>query len=118
MIMGVVYKEGKEIARGILTAGKHWVEKYPEQTITICEECSLYHIEGEQKFVHDGNITFKELQDNGNGWEEVYDSNERIDKSVDYALPKWMYDSNSSIPNYKHKMNNKEIDSELRGYVR
>ena len=118
MIMGVIFKDGKEIARGIKTGGKHWVKAYPEQKIYICEESSAYHVEGEQTFKHDGTITFQELQDNGNGWEVVYDSNERIDRTVEYDLPRWMYDVNASIPNYKHKMNGKEIESEFRGYVR
>lgn len=118
MIMAVVFKEGKEIDRGIKTAGKHWVKAYPEQRITICDECSAYHIENERTFDHDGTITFKEYQDNGKGWELVYDSNEGIDRTVDYPLPRWMYDVNAPIPNVKHKMNGKDIDSEQRGYVR
>jgi hypothetical protein len=118
MIMGVVYKNGKEISRGIVTGGKHWHKDYPAQEITICEECSVYHVEGEQTFKHDGEITFKEFQDNGNGWEEVYCSVEKVNRTKEYPLPRWFTDSNASIPNYKHKMNGKEIDSEHRGYIR
>lgn len=118
MIMGVVFKEGKEIARGIVTGGKKWHKDYPEQRISICQESSAYHVKGEQDFVHDGTITFKEYQDNGNGWEEVYCSIEKIDRTVEYDLPRWMYDVNASIPNYRHKMNGKEIESEFKGYIR
>jgi hypothetical protein len=117
MIMGVIFKEGKEIARGIVTGGKKWVEAYPEQEITICEESSAYHVKGEKTFKHDGIITFKEYQDN-DGWEEVYCSIERIDKTKEYPLPKWFTDINASIPNYKHKINGKDIESEFKGYIR
>jgi hypothetical protein len=117
MIMGVIYKDGKEIDRGIVTGGKKWVEAYPEQNVTICDECSAYHVENERTYKHDGVITFKEYQDN-NGWEEVYCSIERIDKTKEYPLPRWVYDVNASIPNVKHKMNGKEIESEQRGFVR
>jgi len=118
MLMGVIFKEGKEIARGIVTGGKHWNKDYPEQSLSICEESSAYHVKGEETFKHDGTITFQELQDNGNGWEVVYDSNERIDRTVEYPLPRWFTDSNASIPNVKHKINGKDIDSEHRGYIR
>ena len=118
MLMGVIFKEGKEIARGIVTGGKHYKKEYPEQSLTICDSCSAYYVDGEKTYKHDGTITFQELQDNGNGWEVVYDSNERIDRTVEYDLPRWFIDSNASIPNYKHKINGKEIDSEFRGYIR
>jgi hypothetical protein len=116
--MGVVFKNGVEIDRGIVTGGKHWAKEYPSQEITICESCSACHVENERTYKHDGEITFQELQDNGNGWEVVYDSNERIDKTVEYPLPRWFTDSNASIPNVKHKINGKEIESEHRGFIR
>jgi hypothetical protein len=118
MIMAVILKNGAEIDRGIVTGGKKWVKAYPEQSVTICEECSAYHIENERTYKHDGVITFKEYQDNGRGWEEIYCSIEKIDKTVEYPLPRWFTDSNASIPNVKHKMNGKDIDSEHRGYIR
>jgi hypothetical protein len=115
MIIGVVFKNGVEIERGIWTGGKHWIEAYPKQSITICQD----NINSEEKsYVHDGEITFQELQDNGNGWEVVYDSNERIDRTVEYDLPKW-FSTCERVPIHEHKMNKEgTIDTEFKGYYK
>lgn len=118
MIIGVVFKEGKEIDRGIKTAGKQWVEAYPEQNISICDECSYSHIENDRTYKHGDNVYFQELQNNGDGWEVVYDSNERVDKTKYYPLPSW-FATASPIPNYTHRMNEDgEIEDEFKGYIK
>lgn len=119
MIIGVIFKDGIEIDRGIMTGDKQWAKDYPEQSITICDSCDAYSIENKRTYDHGNNISFQELQDNGNGWEIVYDSNERIDKTVYYSLPNWMFNINASIPNYKTSMNKDgEVEKEFKGYVK
>jgi hypothetical protein len=118
MILGVIFKDGKEIDRGIQTGGKKWVEQYPEQSITICNSSSAYSIDDEREYIHDGNITFQELQDNGNGWEVVYDSNEKIDRTVEYDLPNWFVNG-GDIPHYEHRITDDgDIEKEFKGYIR
>lgn len=115
MLMGVVFKDGKEIDRGIKSAGKHWVEKHPEQNIEIYHDSENYN---PIRYQHGDGIYFQELQDNGNGWEIVYDSNERIDRTVEYPLPRW-FTHCEPIPDYSHKINKKgTVDSEFKGYIR
>jgi hypothetical protein len=115
MIIGVVFKNGVEIERGICTGGKHWAEGYPEQRIYICQDTSNSE---EKTYVHDGEITFQELQDNGNGWEVVYDSNERVDRTVEYDLPRW-FTHGGDVPKHEHRMNDKgTIDTEFKGYYK
>lgn len=118
MIMGIVFKGKEEIARGIWTGGKHYKEEYPEQEITICDECDAYDVKNQRTYKHEHLISFIELQDNGNGWEIVYDSTEGIDRTVEYDLPKWFYNASSPIPNVKSKMKGTEIEKEFIGYVR
>lgn len=118
MIMGVILKAGKEIDRGIWTGGSHYIEEYPDQEITICDECDAYDIENERTYKHEHLISFLELQDNGNGWEVVYDSREGIDRTVDYPLPSWFGDISKPIPNHRHKMKGKDMEEEFIGYIR
>jgi hypothetical protein len=115
MIIGVVFMNGEEIDRGICTAGKKWTKNYPEQSITITKNTSCG---SEIKYIHDGEITFQELQDNGNGWEIVYDSNEKIDRTVEYSLPGW-FTHGGPIPDYEHKINKEgTINSEFKGWIK
>ena len=118
MIMGVILKAGKEIDRGIWTGGSHYIEEYPDQEITICDECDAYDVKNQRTFKHENLISFLELQDNGNGWEVVYDSREGIDRTTYYDLPKWFYDANAGIPNVKSKMVGKDVEKEFKGYIR
>lgn len=115
MIIGVIFENGIEIKRGICTGSKQWHKNYPQQYITICQD----NINSkEETFDHDGIITFQELQDNGNGWEVVYDSNEKVDRTVDYPLPSWFLNG-GSIPKHEHRMNEKgTIDTKFKGYYR
>jgi len=117
-LLGKVFQNGKEIDRGIWTGGKQWADCDPEQSITICDSSSAYDVENERTYEHNDEkgIYFQELQDNGNGWEVVYDSRERIDKTVHYPLPSWMY-SNAPIPNIEHKMKNGDIEGKFKGYI-
>jgi hypothetical protein len=118
MIMGVILKAGKEIDRGIMTGGSHYVEEYPEQEISICSQCDAYDVKNKRTYKHENLISFLELQDNGNGWEVVYDSREGVDRTVEYDLPRWFWDANASIPNVRHTMKGKDIEAEHRGYIR
>lgn len=99
----------------ICSGGKHYTEEYPEQYISIYHDSDEYD---RKTYYHDDEkaIYFQELQDNGNGWEVVYDSRERIDRTVEYPLPSWMF-NNEPIPEYRHKINEDgEIESEFVGY--
>lgn len=114
MIMGIVFKDGKEIDRGICTGSKRFAPDYPEQSITICSDTDIMD---ERTYSHGNGISFQELQDNGNGWEVVYDSNEKIDRTVEYPLPGWLFKHEEPIPDYRHKIEGKEIESTFKGYI-
>jgi hypothetical protein len=119
LIIGVIFKDGKEIDRGISTGGKHFSKEYPEQYIRIATETSAYVVKGERKYTHDGTITFQELQDNGNGLEVVYDSTEGVDRTKHYDIPSWFANPDLDIPNYHHRINdNGELETEFRGYLK
>lgn len=113
-MIGVVYKDSKEIDRGIYVAGKHWTEKYPDQSITICDSADAYHIKNERYYKHGEDVSFKEFQGN----HLAYDSNTHEDTSIKYPLPRWVY-SNSPIPNYEHSIDEDgEEVAEYRGTVK
>lgn len=115
MIIGVVFKDGKEMDRGIWVEGKKWVEQYPEQRIGIVTNTDDMDV---RVYTHSDSISFQELQDNGYGWEVVYDSNERVDRTVEYSLPRW-FTNCEPIPDYKHHINDEgEVESEFKGYLK
>ena len=118
MIMGVIFKAGKEIDRGIKISGSHYVEGYPDQEIEICSQCDAYNVKAKREYEHKHLTHFEEYQDNGNGWEKVYDSREGIDRTKEYDLPRWVWDAHASIPNVRHTMKGKDIEAENRGYIR
>lgn len=119
MILGVVLKNGKEIDRGICTGGKKFNPDYPEQYISIADEADAYEVKNERTYHHDGSITFHEYQDNDNGWELVYDSQEKIDRTVNYPLPSWFANSDVDIPDFHHRLNEDGfIEAEFRGYIK
>lgn len=116
MIIGVVFKDGKEIDKGIQVAGKKWVEAYPEQSISIVSDTSEMD---ERTYNHGNGISFQELQDNGNGWEVVYDSNERVDRTVEYDLPSWFSNPHMPVPMHNHRIDEDgDIETEFVGYYR
>lgn len=115
MIIAKVYSSGDIIGAGIWCGGKHYLEDSPEQYVRISkdnvssEEITYYH--ADEKGVY-----FIEYQDNGNGWEPVYDSREGVDRSKEYPLPDWMF-NNSPIPDYEHTYKNGEVNSRFKGYI-
>lgn len=117
MIIAEVYKDGKLVDKGIVTSGKKWVKEYPEQYVGIVTDTGDYS-EQERNYSVEEGYRFKEFQDNGNGWEMVYDSDEKIDRSVDYDLPAWFVNA-SPIPNITHKMDEEgNIEEDFKGYIR
>lgn len=115
MIIGVIFKNGKEVDRGIFTGGKHYIEEYPEQYIRICDSCSAYDAKNERSYTHDGTITFKEFSEDG---KLLYDSVDGIERNDDQPLPAWLF-NNSPIPHYEHKITeNGDIESEFKGYIK
>ena len=100
-MIGIIYKDGKEIDRGILTAGKHWTPEYPDQGISICDYADAYTLDNERSYTHGDGIYFQELQE---GDHVAYDSRERVDNMIHYPLPGWLSNINSPIPNHGHSI--------------
>ncbi|QIW89719.1 hypothetical protein PQE71_gp037 [Bacillus phage Izhevsk] len=116
MIIAKVFKDGKLVDQGIVISGKKWVEAYPEQYVEVTSDTHDYG-NGRTYNVADG-YHFQELQDNGNGWEVIYDSNEKIDRTVDYDLPSWFVNS-TPIPDFSHKMDKDgNIEETFHGYIK
>ncbi|MEK5105032.1 hypothetical protein MKX83_24125 [Cytobacillus sp. FSL M8-0252] len=114
MIIGKVFKGHTLIFEGIATGGKKFSKINPEQYINLTIDTETNE---EETFMHNDeeNVFFKEYQDNGKGWEEVYDSRERIDRTVEYDLPSWFISENS-IPDYHHKYEDGHIKTTFKGY--
>lgn len=119
MLIGKVFQEveGKEIviAEGIWSSGKHWNPEYPSQSITVYQDSSDYvgvthHHDNEKR------IFFKEYQDNGNGWEVVYDSREGVDRMVEYPFPAWVSNAHASVPMHEVEYNGGDVIVKHIGY--
>ena len=116
MLIAKIFKNGKQIDQGIVDGYKAYHPDYPEQSITICTDTNEFG--NERRYKVENGIEFKVYQDNGNGWEEVYCSIEKVDRSVEYPLPDWFV-SCRPIPNITHRMNEDgEIEETHRGYFR
>mgnify|MGYP003482578474 len=115
MLLGKVFKDGVLIDQGVWTGGKHWNENYPEQRIDISHDTNEWD---DVSYSHGDGITFKEYQDNGNGWEEVYCSVERVNRIVEYPFPAWFVNGSGSIPNITFKVSmDGDIEETNRGYL-
>jgi len=117
MIIAKIYKNGVQIDSGIVSGGKKFVEEYPEQRVTIYTDSTK---NDDRTYNHGDGITFKEFQDNGNGWEEVYCSEEKIDRTkTDYPLPKWFVEGRN-MPLHETKFNEEDdtVDTKHVGYLR
>lgn len=116
MIIGKVFQNGEIIAEGICTGGKKYAELHPEQYINITSDTES---ESEKKFTHDEDkgIYYIEYQDNGNGWEAVYDSRERVDRTVEYGLPSWFMNGDP-VPMHQHIYKNGDIETKFKGYYK
>lgn len=113
-MIGVIFKDGKEIDRGVWISGKHYTPEYPDQDITICDYADAYSVINERQYTHGNGISFQEIQ---NG-KVVYDSNEGVDRSEDSPLPHWFIHG-GLIPNYGRFIgpNGEEI-KEYKGVIR
>lgn len=116
LIIGKVFNDGKLIAEGISNGGKKFSEINPEQYIYLTSDTESNE---EQKFSHNDeqNIYFIEFQDNGKGWEPVYDSRERVDRTKEYDLPSWFVNG-GPVPKHQHTYKNGDIETEFKGYYR
>jgi hypothetical protein len=122
MLLGIVFQNGVEIDRGIWVGGKHFHTDHPEQSLTICDSCSAYHVDNERKYEHneDQGIHFQEWQSEDEHSEFnhlAYDSVEKIDRMIQYPLPRWM-ETGGPIPNYEHRMEDGQVVSERKGNVK
>lgn len=95
-------------------------------------EGGTFRIDGEIYLLHDSDdwdtlkkydpkqtpgLYWTQLQDNGNGWEIVFDSREGIDRSVDYELPSWFSNPSLGVPISSHRINDDgEVEETFHGY--
>ncbi|NUH84775.1 hypothetical protein HUN92_13705 [Bacillus firmus] len=116
MIIGKVFQNERMIAEGISTGGKKYSKMNPEQYIYLTPDTES---NTEQKFTHNDeeNIYFIEFQDNGKGWEPVYDSRERIDRTVEYELPSWFVNG-GPVPKHQHTYKDGDIETTFKGYYK
>lgn len=113
-MVGIIYKNNIEIDRGIIVGGKHYTKDYPDQSITICDEANAYYIKNERYYEHNTDIRFEEYQDGI----KVYCSVEKVDKTINYGIPKW-FTSSSPIPNYNVSIDETgEEEKLLLGHVK
>lgn len=114
----MVNGEEVEIGAGVVSAGKHWAEHLPEQYIYIYTDSDKR--ESEKCFDHDDSkgIFFKEFQDNGRGWEVVYDSREHVDRTkTDYPFPDWVENGDGRIPDDHVKYEDDKVKINRRGWI-
>jgi hypothetical protein len=116
-MIAVIYKNNKEIDRGIITSSKHYTKDYPDQSVTICDRADAYSVENERDYEHSDKegIRFEEYQDRI----MVYCSVEKIDKSINYGVPSWFQSSSRPIPNYETSVGEDgEENKQFKGYVK
>lgn len=95
-------------------------------------EAGTFRIDGDVALMHDTNdwsthrtydpkkiegLHWTKLQDDGNGWEVVFDSREGIDRSIEYDLPAWFANPSLGVPLDTHRMNGDDVEREYRGYM-
>lgn len=99
----IVFKDGIEIDRGIFTGGSMGKVKH----VSLCESCQAEHILKPRKYDAGDGVSFQLWQED----HLSFDSNEGIDRTIYYNLPKWVF-NNDPIPNHRTFINDEGDEEE------
>jgi len=119
MQIGIIIRNSQMIDRGIMTGCKKHHPDFPNQHITICDKASAYEVKNERTYQVDETTNYVLLQqDENDEWVEVYNSIEKVDKTVYYDLPDWLSNSYSPIPNNIVEMVDGEVFITQKGWLK